>query len=163
MHLFVYGSLRKGFHNHHLLEDAAYIGDYKTEGIFYMVGKYTRDIEDDYEDIYTTASSLRTLIFPYISHNNMGDMLPIQISGEVYDVSYELLMKLDIHEGHPTAYIRYPYRVYNAKHAISVFIYILENQEIIEKIRRYGRLMYEPIKSGDWKVIKTRVGYNHGA
>jgi len=78
--LFVYGTLRRGCRNHHLLRGAAYVGTAKTKGRFAL---------------YSTG-------IPYVVRGE-----PVcQIVGEVYQVDAGLLADLDAHEGHPHWYRR---------------------------------------------------------
>ena len=78
--LFVYGTLRQGFRNHHLLGDSACLGRAKTKGRFAM---YCSGV-------------------PYVVLSQHVS----QIVGEVYDVDELLLVDLDAHEGHPRWYLR---------------------------------------------------------
>ena len=79
--LAVYGSLRQGFHNHHLLAHCHYLG------------------------IFTSASHY-TMVdlgrFPGLFHGNTS---PIVV--EVYRVDAPTLAQLDILEGHPDHYERH--------------------------------------------------------
>ncbi len=78
--VFVYGTLKKGYSNHHLLKNGKFLGEAKT--------KYKYAL---YEKVY-----------PYVSHNPKVS----NIHGEVYQVDNFTLRKLDILEGHPYEYKR---------------------------------------------------------
>lgn len=78
--VFVYGSLKKGFGNHQLLErgDAKFVGDAQVSGFqLFSLGP-----------------------FPAVVPGNGT------VSGEVYEVGPETLAALDRLEGHPTFYQR---------------------------------------------------------
>ncbi len=79
MQLFVYGTLKRGFHNHYVLGDAKFIGDYITKPVYTML------------DIRGAFPALR-----------LGGTTAI--IGEVYDINdLELVDQL---EGYPTLYDR---------------------------------------------------------
>lgn len=81
INVFVYGSLRKGFHNHDR----------------FMVGaKYLKDAET--EPIYTMISLGG---FPGVFEG--GDT---SVKGEVYEIGLSVLQQLDQLEGHPHFYRR---------------------------------------------------------
>jgi len=71
--VFVYGTLKKGFHNHYLLAGSQYLGNAKTEPIYQM---------------YSAGG------FPIVSRE--GDK---EIIGEVYSVSEACKKALDRLEG----------------------------------------------------------------
>lgn len=75
----VYGTLRKGFHNHVLLEGSKFLGETKTEPKFNMYGN----------------------LIPWITNN--GDT---SIAIEVYEVEEETFQRLDWLEGYPSYYDR---------------------------------------------------------
>lgn len=79
--IFVYGSLRQGHGNHHLLEGASCYGTGQTLSncAMYVVSGYP----------YVTSSEQR---YPII--------------GELYAVDVAMLEKLDKMEGHPRYYVR---------------------------------------------------------
>ena len=78
--VFVYGSLLRGGWNHHLLEDAAFVGDARTARLYTMhsLGRFPGVTDVPFSPIY----------------------------GEVYDVDDETLARLDMLEGHPRFYQR---------------------------------------------------------
>ena len=80
-HLFVYGTLKRGFYNHYFLEGAEFIGKAIT------VDKYS---------LYVKGFIPYVLKSPKISN----------IKGEVYLVNEDTLQKIDILEGHPYEYKR---------------------------------------------------------
>ena len=78
-YVFVYGSLRKGFGNHRLLENSKFLGYGKTKE------KYS---------LYADG-------IPYVVKEPLT-----QIKGEIYQVDDETLHRLDQLEGHPEFYKR---------------------------------------------------------
>jgi gamma-glutamylcyclotransferase (GGCT)/AIG2-like uncharacterized protein YtfP len=79
--VFVYGTLKRGYGNHHLLKNQLYLGKAKTKQKWAMVGN--------------------GMPFPYVlSVNNLG----YQVEGEVYMVDGLTLKALDRLEGVPTHY-----------------------------------------------------------
>jgi gamma-glutamylcyclotransferase (GGCT)/AIG2-like uncharacterized protein YtfP len=81
--VFVYGSLKQGFHNHRLLALAKKVGDTEIMG-YKMVnlGQFPGIISD------------------------IESKTPIK--GEVYEVNAEQMATLDRLEGHPHFYMRFP-------------------------------------------------------
>ncbi|AFU98411.1 gamma-glutamylcyclotransferase family protein [Simiduia agarivorans] len=80
--LAVYGSLRQGFHNHHLLAHCEYLGTFNSANRYTMV------------DLGS---------FPGLFHGNCSTIVV-----EIYRVDEDTLAKLDILEGHPEHYQRHP-------------------------------------------------------
>lgn len=79
-YVFVYGTLKRGFHNHHLLRSSSLLGEAMTQDSYLMFGRGV----------------------PYIMP---GGYYPV--AGEVYAVEDEEVMSLlDRLEGHPTMYCR---------------------------------------------------------
>lgn len=84
--IFVYGSLKKGFHNHDLLNGAKFLGHYVTRNDYYVM---------------TGKGHGFPFVYKMPNHWQAG-----YISGELYEVSAEQLEDLDILEGHPLFYKR---------------------------------------------------------
>ena len=78
--VFVYGTLRRGYHNHRLIMDCEVIDIGRTVNNYAM---YANGI-------------------PYVSENEAVS----QIYGELYLVSPKILFTLDMLEGHPSWYKR---------------------------------------------------------
>ena len=78
--VFVYGTLKEGFHNHYVLSGAEYLGTGKT------VHKYALYVDG----------------IPFVLKGEAEST----ISGEVYSVDSETLAKLDRLERHPEWYCR---------------------------------------------------------
>tara|TARA_R100001443_G_scaffold21957_1_gene34163 strand:- start:2045 stop:2404 length:360 start_codon:yes stop_codon:yes gene_type:complete len=78
--IFVYGTLRMGYHNHRLIVDCEFIDVARTVNNYAM---YANGI-------------------PYVSENEQVS----QIYGELYLVKPKILFNLDMLEGHPSWYKR---------------------------------------------------------
>jgi len=79
MKIFVYGTLKKGFRNHYLLQNAKFLCDYRLSG--FVMGTFNND-------------------FPFIIRKDGI------VYGELYEITPEILEDLDILEGHPDFYVR---------------------------------------------------------
>ena len=82
--VFVYGSLKQGFHNHCLLQSSTCMGAGQLHGNYTL---------------------LDLGAFPALVHTS-GDATPRRIRGEIYNVSSDTLADLDCLEGHPDFYRR---------------------------------------------------------
>ncbi len=78
--LFVYGTLKKSFHNAYYLEDARFLGEFVTGPVYSM---------------YDFGG------YPAVSENGKT-----AIAGEVYDISKKLLASIDLLEWCPDFYQR---------------------------------------------------------
>ena len=126
--LFVYGSLKKGFDNHKLLEKYA-----KRVGKASTVGKFAM-----YEDSFGN--------YPYLVKKPVT-----KVMGELYKIKRkELLDKIDEFEGAPEYYQRKKIKVKTHKGVNLAFVYIREDEEIPKE--------QEPLKvwenNTDYKVHK---------
>jgi gamma-glutamylcyclotransferase (GGCT)/AIG2-like uncharacterized protein YtfP len=86
MQIFVYGTLKRGFWNHHYLSGARYVGTGLVRG-YAIYGKKTG------------------FGIPYATRVGGDEAL---VWGEVYDVPESVLQDLDRLEGHPHTYKRVP-------------------------------------------------------
>ncbi|MCF6340013.1 MAG: gamma-glutamylcyclotransferase [Sulfurimonas sp.] len=106
--LFVYGSLKKGFDNHKLLDKYA-----KRVGKASTVGKFAM-----YEDSFGN--------YPYLVKEPIT-----KVMGELYEIKRkELLDKIDAFEGAPAYYQRKKIKVKTHKGVNLAFVYIREDEEI---------------------------------
>ena len=126
--LFVYGSLKKGFDNHKLLDKYA-----KRVGKASTVGKFAM-----YEDRFGN--------YPYLVKEPIT-----KVMGELYEIKMkELLDKIDEFEGAPEYYQRKKIKVKTHKGVNLAFVYIREDEEIPKE--------QEPLKvwenNTDYKVHK---------
>lgn len=80
--VFVYGTLKRGYGNNHLLKFATFLGKATTADNWSMIGEGNS--------------------FPYVLHTD--DILGMQITGEVYEVDSWTLKSLDRLEGIPHHY-----------------------------------------------------------
>ena len=126
--LFVYGSLKKGFDNHKLLEKYA-----KRVGKASTVGKFAM-----YEDSFGN--------YPYLVKDPVT-----KVMGELYEIKRkELLDKIDEFEGAPEYYQRKKIKVKTHKGVNLAFVYLREDEDIPKE--------QEPLKiwenNTDYKVHK---------
>jgi gamma-glutamylcyclotransferase (GGCT)/AIG2-like uncharacterized protein YtfP len=80
MYVFVYGSLKKNFHNNDLLSNAEFIGNGVTDSKYFMINL------GNFPGVISGFS---------------------KISGEVYKINFEILQDLDILEGNGDFYQRH--------------------------------------------------------
>lgn len=92
--VFVYGTLKRGFHNHVYLKGANYLGTGKT------VEKYAMVVDRGLPFVIKKQK---------ISH----------IIGELYSVNLHLLDNLDRLEGHPTWYRREEIKIASSENGIT--------------------------------------------
>ena len=106
--LFVYGSLKKGFDNHKLLDKYA-----KRVGKASTVGKFAM-----YEDSFGN--------YPYLVKKPIT-----KVMGELYEIKRkELLDRIDEFEGAPEYYQRKKIKVKTHKGVNLAFVYIREDEDI---------------------------------
>jgi len=119
MYLFVYGTLKNGFHNHQLLEDAEFICSATTKQKYPMV-----NIEE---------------YFPYlIDEEGEG----CHVEGEVYKIDEKILAILDILEGYPDLYNRHKITVKSLGIELQAITYFVnekidyQNLELLESFEQ---------------------------
>ena len=141
MKLFVYGTLRIGEYNHsyiseHLIQS---FGIYKTVLPFYMVRNKGHS-------------------FPYVIPPSLIELntSPVEITGEVYEITEEGQAKIDLLEGIPHHYMREEIIVQNEKERIKANIYLLEDTKYIDIIQKDTGNYFEILKTGDWKQGTTQ-------
>ena len=138
MLLFVYGSLRRGFPNHYMLENSVYLGEFSTTDTYIMIGT-------------------RSKAFPYIIKEGVIDCaIPTQIVGELYDVEPNAINRIDALEGHPHTYNRQLITVTNDTKNTDMFesyIYILENPIILDGIIKNIGSRFIIVSCGDWATF----------
>lgn len=88
--IFVYGTLKRGYGNNRLLKNSKYLGSYRVEGLQLWAHPQNKGWG--------------------IPHAIPG---PGRITGELYEIDYETLMRLDRLEGHPYFYKRQLIKVNN--------------------------------------------------
>ncbi len=131
MYLFVYGVMRKNCANHSFIKDCPYIGLFKTEKKYQMV-QYNN--------------------FPYTSDYKFFENEDyVSIIGEVYEVTEQVLSKINTFSGYPNYYKRDLITVNNIdnkKLQLDAHIYLLTNEYILNGIK--NSYNYELVKSGDF-------------
>ena len=91
--VFVYGTLKRGFCNHALLEEAEFIGEATTVarfGFYLGADDYAPEVEE----------------IPYLYRHPKVTDEAISVHGEVWEISPTMLRQLDRLEGHPDWYQR---------------------------------------------------------
>jgi len=136
MKVFVYGTLRIGEYNHSYISDHLIqsFGVYKTVLPFYMVRNKGHSFP------YVISPSLLTL-----------NTLPVEITGEVYEITAAGLAKLDMLEGIPYHYDRQVIHVKNETGSLEANIYLLEDFQYIDIIQKDTGTYFQILKTGDWK------------
>jgi gamma-glutamylaminecyclotransferase len=115
--VFVYGTLRKGHCNHHLLKDASCYGVGKTETCYAMY------LKNGYP--YITSSEAR---YP--------------IAGELYSVDEDTLRALDKFEGHPRYYERRQTPVIVGEKRYNAWVYFRDPPGILMLGGDYNEIDY---------------------
>lgn len=115
--VFVYGTLKKGFSNHRVLNNSKFLGAAYTQEKF---------------SLYCNG------FFPYIVKERDSN---INVHGEVYGVDDKTLRSLDALEGYnqkstTNLYDRQIHQVYlNNKDLMEVYIYVLDDKKWFERIK----------------------------
>jgi len=115
--VFVYGTLRKGHCNHHLLKEACCHGVGSSEACYAMY------LKNGYP--YITSSEAR-----------------YQIVGELYSVEYDTLVALDKFEGHPRYYERREIPVIVGEKRCTAWIYFRDPPGILMQSGDYNEVNY---------------------
>lgn len=104
--MFVYGTLKKGMHNHGYLKGAKFLGKYET-------GPGYRKVVNG---------------LPYLIEDSEG----AGCDGELYEVSQLTLKMLDRLEGHPDWYVRKLIKVFDTEKDIGTdaWTYIMPRERI---------------------------------
>jgi gamma-glutamylcyclotransferase (GGCT)/AIG2-like uncharacterized protein YtfP len=131
MYLFVYGVMRKNCANHYFLKDCPYIGVFETEQKYQIIKHQN---------------------FPYASDNKFFDNEDYTtIIGEVYQVTEQVLSKINTFSGYPNYYKRELITVTNKKNLnLNAHIYLLTNESILSDIKEHQNSKYDIITSGDF-------------
>jgi gamma-glutamylaminecyclotransferase len=119
--VFVYGTLRKGHCNHHLLKDACSYGVASTEACYAMY------LKNGYP--YVTSSESR---YP--------------ITGELYAVDDDTLAMLDKFEGHPRHYERREAAVITGEERYFAWMYFRDPPGVLMPSGDYNDLNYGKIQ-----------------
>ena len=120
MHLvFVYGSLKKGFSNHPVIENSKFLGNTET------VDRNFRMFSLNY--------------FPTVAETEGEDFT---IIGELYDVDTKTLQDLDRLEGNGHLYNRKKVKVYWGLDIVEAWMYLRMPDDIICPVRHTSRFVY---------------------
>ena len=131
MYLFVYGTLRRGGTNHWRIATEAFVGRFRTTQKFYMITTQSRGV-------------------PYVSTKQMlPDTAPVEICGEIYDVSANVLESLDELEGVPHFYTRC-LTTFCGESVITAYVYLIESLQILGEIRAASVGRFVPVTGGDF-------------
>jgi gamma-glutamylaminecyclotransferase len=115
--IFVYGTLRKGHCNHHLLKDASCYGVGSSEACFAMY------LKNGYP--YITSSESR---YPIV--------------GELYSVDDDTLAQLDKFEGHPRYYERREIAVIVGEDRYNAWMYFRDPPGVLMQCGDYNAVSY---------------------
>ena len=131
IYLFVYGSLKKGFNNHHILFDANYISKAST------IGKFAMFTETDKN-------------YPYIIKD---ERIGQRIDGELYEITRkDVLDKIDTFEGAPFYFQRKDVMIKTRSKKLKAKTYVLANPKV--------PLEQKPLKSWQKnKIIKEKFDF----
>jgi gamma-glutamylaminecyclotransferase len=109
--MFVYGSLKRGFHNHSLLRDEEFLGYGNTnDSCFLLTHEYAG---------FPCASLYKPDIYPKLK--------PAKIQGEVYKISGISLYWVDVLEGNGAFFNR---KIFNVNGYGKCWIYILDGLDL---------------------------------
>jgi len=108
-YVFVYGSLKQGFHNNHVLEDSEFIKKIALKGISLHEGPG----------------------FPFAQKQPNA-----RTEGEIYKVSSKVLKHLDHLEGHPNWYVRKSFKIGGLS---KVWIYLNPEEAAEQPVIKNGR------------------------
>ncbi len=129
--VFVFGTERRGLHNHFRLGPASPLGLYQTAEPFCMITP-------------TQAP------FPYITRNRIHPYMS-NIVGELYDVPEAAIQALDTFEGHPTLATRQMIKVQNPFGEKYAWVYIIVEMQVLKAIvAGLQTSVYTPVPHGDW-------------
>jgi gamma-glutamylaminecyclotransferase len=110
--VFVYGTLKRGFCNHALLDEAEFIGEATTVarfGFYLGADDYAPEVEE----------------IPYLYRQPKAADEAMTVHGEVWEISPATLWQLDQLEGHPDWYQRENIQVQmNSEATVEVLAYL---------------------------------------
>lgn len=89
MLLFTYGTLRRGYRNHHYLENARFVAQAKSNTRFSLHIKKTTEYPEGY---------------PFAQPSQENDA--VNLKGEIYEIDEDILKAIDILEDYPHEYTR---------------------------------------------------------
>jgi gamma-glutamylaminecyclotransferase len=133
--VFVYGSLLRGLHNHHVIESATFLRTAKTrEAAFRLVdGKSGYPFALDSSDADAAAAT--------------SIAATESIVGELWEVTPPVLDALDSLEGHPSFYRRREVALEND--AEPAWMYLLYDREFLKRVTTFPDVQ----PAGDWRAF----------
>lgn len=139
--VFVYGSLKKGFHNHRLVKRADLdLGAATTAQSYLMLGGFS------FPFLIDPATLARK--------TDLSDVIG-RVRGEVYEVDDATLARLDLLEGHPEFYKRELVEVRPEDHPepVMAWVYFLQDADACTR----GHVIW-PDEAGYVEWTRVRVG-----
>lgn len=135
--VFVYGTLKKGQPNHHLISGGIESGDCRVEGVGVTEAKYPL--------IVTTRYNVPFLLDAPNARN------AVNVEGEVYSVNDKMMEILDDLEAHPTFYTRSQIPIIFQDKSEKMWCYLMKNfrQDVLQ-LPMYSKY--------DFKARGTYVG-----
>jgi len=106
--IFVYGTLKKNYHNHYIIEDQTYIG----KGVLSKENRFK---------MVSVGS------FPAIVPTPVGEAKDIE--GEIWEVDENGFKKVDILEGFPTFYWRDQFNIDTEDRRHLCWVYYIQHQK----------------------------------
>jgi len=147
--VFVYGSLKRGQSNHHLIATACFEGEAQAPGlVLHDLGPFPMAIAapqansaDKASGAAATISANKTLPAGETLSENESERSALSIQGEVFAIDTETLQKLDRLEGVPRLYQRHRRELRDGRHA---WIYLGQPHQV----------RYVPIlAAGHWPAL----------
>ncbi|HOO33328.1 MAG TPA: gamma-glutamylcyclotransferase [Thermotogota bacterium] len=121
----VYGTLKKGFHNHRLLKEARFVGKGKTKGKYLLTTIAGNLIEPDKKGVEPfqkfEKKDLEETPFPYVFENR--EQYPIEV--ELYEVTEKQLKACDRLESVPYFYYRKTVEILLADEIVRAEMYFI--------------------------------------
>lgn len=162
--VFVYGTLKRGFFNHHLLYSPS-----QSDSIANFI-----DIGMTAEDVFH-LNLAGPYHIPYLTSPKDEDVQRGRVFGEVFKVNQPMLQALDALEGVPTHYVRETkkIRLLQSEKEMDCFIYVkAEEESALDQsnhmesytLRDHAKYIPPPMrKPGPWleNIAKVRQGYRH--
>lgn len=118
--VFVYGTLKRGQPNHHLISAGIESGDCRVEGVGVTEAKYPL--------IVTTRYNVPYLLDAHNARNAMN------VEGEVYSVNDRMMEILDDLEAHPSFYTRTQIPIIFQEKSEKMWCYLMQNfrQDVLQ-------------------------------
>jgi gamma-glutamylaminecyclotransferase len=127
--VFVYGSLKRGFSNHSIIQNSKFMGNTETADRNYRMFSLS--------------------YFPTVAETEKEDF---SIIGELYEVDAQTLHELDLLEGNGHLYNRKLVKVYSNLDIVEAWMYLRVPDDIICPVRHTSRYVYtnHGMKTQEW-------------